>query len=68
MGDNYIIVAKDVTLDMDDFLKEVNAKIDEGYITCGGVALREDSLSHRDYCYQAMKKGRRYTYGDKRVR
>ena len=39
MAENYIIVAKNVTVDMDDFLKEVNAKIDEGYILVEGLQL-----------------------------
>jgi len=56
MQDNYIIVIRDTTMDMDDFLKEVNKKIDEGYAPCGGIAIRHDIVSHRDYFYQAMEK------------
>lgn len=58
MGGNYIIVIKDVTLVMDDFLKEVNNKIDEGYTPLGGLVIHEDPISHRCYFYQTMKKAK----------
>ena len=54
MGDNFIVIVKEVTMDMDDFLNKVNEKIDEGYRTCGGILGRTDPVSHREYFYIAM--------------
>jgi len=66
MGDKYIVIAKRVDMDMSDFLIEVNKKMEEGYIPCGGIAINVDAISHREYFYQAMKETRRYGYEKRR--